>query len=168
MCVIVCVCAHRSAAPLSPAGSRTCLAASVSSCTRCDATLWFREPEGTRCTESENYYASFKDRLHCCSSGTPLCSRSMTQCLQKPLMQEQAVRLHPPLYCCAVEAACFIECRFSASKISCNGWLKWGGGCDYTDHYKTWECWKQLWVIMPEATGDMSVELGKNGLLNLM
>lgn len=107
----------------------------------------------------------FKDRLHCCSTGTPLCSQSVTQCLHKPLMQEQAVHLHPPLYFCVVEAACFKECRFTASKISCNGWLRWGGGGgDYTDNYKTWECWKQLWVIMPKAIGDMSVVKGKNVL----
>lgn len=31
--------------------------------------------------ESENYYPSYKDGLHCCSTGTPLCSRSVTQCL---------------------------------------------------------------------------------------
>lgn len=35
----------------------------------------------SRCAESENYYPSFKDRLRCCTTGIPLCSRSMTQCL---------------------------------------------------------------------------------------
>lgn len=61
------------------------------------------------CAESENYYPSFKDHLHCSSTGTALCS----------------------LF--------FEECRFIASKISCNGWLRRGGGGDYTDNYKTWE-----------------------------
>lgn len=37
-------------------------------------------------------------------------------------------------------------------QISCNDWLRWGGGSDYTDNYKTWECWKQF---MPKATGDV-------------
>jgi len=33
----------------------------------------------SRCTESENYYPAFKEHLHCCSTGTTLCSRSVTQ-----------------------------------------------------------------------------------------
>lgn len=84
VCFTLRVCAHQPAAPFAPAGGGTCLAAGAYSCSSSDAIVWFKEPEGGRpssWTESENYYPSYKDGLHCCSTGTPLCSRSVTQCL---------------------------------------------------------------------------------------
>ena len=76
-----------------------------------------RGGRSSHCAESENYYASFKDRLHCCSTGTPLCSRSVTQCLftNAPLCESR--RFLQSLLCCgAVEAACIEECMFIASR----------------------------------------------------
>lgn len=112
----------------------------------------------SHCAESENYYASLKNRLHCCSTGIPLCSRSVTHCLLTNPQCKSRQSTSTRLCCGAVEAACSEECWFIASKISCNGWLRRGGVSDYTDNYKTWECWKQLCVIMPWATGDMLVQ----------
>lgn len=149
------------AAPLAPSGGRTRLAASASSCSSSDATLWFKEPEGADRLAARKvkitilllktaYIVALQVHL---SVPAPW----LTADSQTP----DARAGSPPLCCGAAEAACFEECRFIASQISCNGWLRRGGGGDYTDNYKTWECWKRF---MPMATGDMPVVVGKNAL----
>lgn len=81
-CVLLCICVHRPCAvPFPPASWLVWLPVNVLApavTPLCDSKSQ-RGP--TVCAESENYHPSFKDCLHCCSTGTPLCSHFVIQCL---------------------------------------------------------------------------------------
>lgn len=86
-CVLPCVCAHRPAAPFGFVGRRR----GVFLIARCITALWFKAPEGAgrRLAVPEKVKITtvlpLKD---CCRTGTPPCSRSVTQ--------RRAGRLPPP------------------------------------------------------------------------
>lgn len=66
----------------------------------------------SHCTESDNYYPSFKDCLHCCWTGISFCSRSLTQpLLTNPLYKSWYSTLGH-LYCGALKHTCLLPPRY--------------------------------------------------------
>lgn len=153
MCVCVCVflCAH----------TLETNEPSESFCSSSDATQWFKEANGA------DSLAARKVKITILLLKTVyIVAVQVLLSVPAPWLSAESQAPDVKAHQCS-EGACFEEYRFIASEISCNGWVRRGGGGDYTDNYKTWECWKQLCVILPQATGDLLVELGKNVLQHL-